>query len=290
MTDRFAPRVSAPRGSGARVAAFFDLDKTIIAKSSAFAYSRQFLSNGLITPAAAVQMSFAQAAYMLHGHSSEQMDATRDQLAAMIKGWDVEQVRRIAQETLHTVVTPAIYQEARDLIAHHQALGHVVVIISASAYELVAPIAHELGVSDMVTTRLDIADGRYTGEILQYLKGDAKAEAIRKLVDELHLDLDRCFAYSDSTTDVPMLEIVGNPVAVNPDRSLRKTAIERGWDIMVFKNPVPLFVLPSKKKMQVSTTVVAAAAAVAGAWWLTRDGSAANQLGQAFGQLKRRKP
>lgn len=152
-------------------AAFFDLDKTIIAKSSAFAFSRQFLSNGLITPTMAVQLSFAQAAYMLHGHSSEQMDATRDQLAAMIQGWDVAQVRAIADSTLHSVVTPAIYAEARQLIADHKARGHRVVIVSASAFELVEPIARELGIDEMATTQLEIVDGRYTGNIVRFFEG-----------------------------------------------------------------------------------------------------------------------
>ncbi|WP_141748329.1 HAD-IB family hydrolase, partial [Corynebacterium sp. HMSC071F07] len=134
-----------PAADCARVAAFFDLDKTIIATSSAFAFGKEFMHNGLITPAEALQMSIAKASYMFAGHSSQQMDATRDQLAAMIAGWSVAEVHSIAKATMHNVVTPAIYAEARELIDFHQAAGHEVIIISASAATLVRPIAEELG-------------------------------------------------------------------------------------------------------------------------------------------------
>ncbi|WP_233195541.1 HAD family phosphatase [Corynebacterium sp. 13CS0277] len=256
--------------SGAGVAAFFDLDKTIIAKSSAFAFSRQFLADGLISPAMAVQMSFAQAAYMLHGHSEDKMDATRDQLAAMVAGWDVTHVRQIAFDTLHTVVTPAIYAEARDLIASHQAAGHRVIIVSASAMELVAPIAAELGADEVIATRLEIVDGRYTGTVVEFMKGPAKQAAVRQAAARLGLEVAHCFAYSDSATDIPMLSSVGNPVAVNPDRPLRKHAVEHGWPVLVLKNPVPLFAKPTRSQVGVSTAAVAALAAVAGTWWWSR--------------------
>ena len=93
------------RATPGKVAAFFDLDKTIIAMSSTYAYGREFMNSGLISPVEALQLSLAQATYMLAGHTSEQMDNTRDQLTAMVSGWDVQQVRSIAEETMHTVVT-----------------------------------------------------------------------------------------------------------------------------------------------------------------------------------------
>jgi len=112
-------------------AAFFDLDKTVIATSSAYVYGKEFLNSGLISPSTAFSMSLAKASYMVSGHSSEQMDASRDQLSNMVTGWDVNQVKQIADDTLHTVVAPTIYAEARDLIAHHLTAGHDVVIISS---------------------------------------------------------------------------------------------------------------------------------------------------------------
>ncbi|QTH60069.1 HAD family hydrolase [Corynebacterium hindlerae] len=255
-----------------RVAAFFDLDKTIIATSSAYAFGREFMSSGLISPRAALQMSLAQATYILAGHTSEQMDNTRDQLTSMIAGWEVEQVRQIAEETMKNVVSPAIYQEARDLIRFHQNLGHDVIIISASATELVVPIAKELGVTQIVATELATKDGVLTGEVLFYAKGPAKAEEIRRLAEENGYDLDRSFAYSDSATDIPMLEAVGNAVAVNPDRPLRRAALANDWEIKTFKNPVPLFTVPSTKEVSIGTGVVATIAAVTAAGvWLYRN-------------------
>ena len=166
------------------VAAFFDLDKTIIATSSAFAFGKEFRNNGMITRQEAWDLYLTKAQYMLVGQSSEKMDATRDSLAQLVKGWSVEDIQRITQETMRTVVTPAIYAEARELIDDHRAQGHDVIIISASASILVEPIAKELGVDTVVATELAEEDGKLTGEITRYLKGGAKAEAVRQFGGE----------------------------------------------------------------------------------------------------------
>ncbi|AEX68988.1 phosphoserine phosphatase [Corynebacterium diphtheriae] len=257
-----------------RIAAFFDLDKTIIATSSALAYGREFMHSGLITPAEALQMSMAKATYMFSGYSSEQMDHTKNQLAHLITGWSEEQVREIANDTLQSVVAPAIYAEARDLIHMHQETGHDVVIISASARILVEAIAAELGIDQVVATELTVVDGKFTGEVPFYCKGAAKAQAILELTDKRGYQLDRSFAYSDSITDLPMLEAVGNPRAVNPDRALKKVALDRDWEIHTFKNPVALFSKPTKRDLQISTGVAAGVAAVVGSvmWWKSLNG------------------
>lgn len=255
-----------------RVAAFFDLDKTIIATSSAFAFGREFMHNGLITTSEALQMSLAKATYMIAGQSSEQMDSTRDQLAALVAGWSVEQVRTIASETMHNVVTPAIYAEARELIAFHRNAGHDVIIISASASHLVDLIAQELGIDQVVATELEVDNGRFTGEILFYCKGAAKAQAITDLAAENNYDLSVSYAYSDSATDIPMLQAVGNPIAVNPDRAMKKAALENGWEIRTFRDPVPLFQMPSPREISIGASIVAviSAAAAGGIWWAQR--------------------
>ena len=128
--------------NSAPVAAFFDLDKTIIATSSVFAFGKEFLNNGMITRQEALDLYLTKAAYMLVGQSSEQMDTTRDNLANMITGWSVEDVTAVTTETMHNVITPAIYSEARELIEAHRELGHDVIIISASANILVAPVSY----------------------------------------------------------------------------------------------------------------------------------------------------
>lgn len=250
-------------------AAFFDLDKTIIARSCSFAFGREFLHNGLITPVTALQLSLAQTLYRIAGHSSEQMDATRDQLLSMVTGWEVQTVRRITNETLQQVVSPTIYAEAKELIAHHQRLGHDVVIVSASPRDLVEPIARELGVYQVAASELAVQDGRYTGDVLFYCKGENKAQAIREFAEVYGYDLERSFAYSDSATDLPMLEIVGTAVAVNPDRGLRRIAVEQGWDIKVFKNPVPL--LSPRHRSRVAVPALVLLACGVGAWAFYRS-------------------
>ncbi len=242
---------ASPASEARPVAAFFDLDKTIIATSSAFAFGREFMNNGLITKQEALEMYLAKTSYMFGGMSSSEMDSTRDQLSQLVAGWSVDEVRRITDETLHSVVTPAIYTEARELIAFHKAAGHEIVIISASAIQLVEPIAKELGIEHVVATEMEVKDGRFTGNITRYLKGEAKADAIVELSKRYNLDLENSYAYSDSATDIPMLAQVGNPVAVNPDRAMKKHALEHGWEVNTFKNPEPLFHAPSAKEVSI---------------------------------------
>ncbi|MDU0478593.1 HAD family hydrolase [Staphylococcus chromogenes] len=259
-------------GQAPKVAAFFDLDKTVVAKNSAFAVGREFINNGLISPVAALQLTLAQATYMIAGHNSEQMDATRDQLTKLVTGWEVEAVREIAEETLKTVISPSIYTEAQELITFHQNLGHEVIIISASVTELVVPIARELGVHQVVASELATKDGVYTGDVLFYAKGPAKAAEIQRLATEYGYDLDRSFAYSDSATDIPMLEQVGNAVAVNPDRALRRHAMMHDWEIKTFKNPEPLFNVPTSREIGIGAGAVAGVAALtAGGFWLFKN-------------------
>ncbi|QAU53293.1 Phosphoserine phosphatase [Corynebacterium pelargi] len=253
-----------------RIAALFDLDKTIIATSSALAYGKEFLQSGLISPADALQMSVSKASYMLGGHNAQQLDATRDKLSKLIIGWEEAQIREIASETMHSIIRPTIYSEARALIEEHKAQGHEVVIISASAKILVEPIARELGIEHVIASELEVVEGKFTGELLFYCKGEAKAEALAARAQARHYDLSRCFAYSDSVTDVPMLQAVGHPVVVNPDRQLRKIATDRGWKIRSFDNPVPLFSMPTKREMTISTGLAAVVAGIAGWWWAYR--------------------
>ena len=245
------------------VAAFFDLDKTIIATSSAFAFGKEFLNNGMITRQEAWELYITKAQYMLVGQSSERMDSTRDALSQMVAGWDIKDIQRITRDTLREVVAPAIYAEARQLIDDHVTAGHHVIIISASAKILVEPIAEELGVDTVVATEMAVENGKLTGEITRYLKGDAKAEAVRQFAAEHDFDLDNSYAYSDSATDIPMLELVGNPVAVNPDRALKKHALANGWQARTFKNPEPLFQMPNAREVGIGAGVIAGVTALA---------------------------
>jgi HAD superfamily hydrolase (TIGR01490 family) len=223
-----------------RSAAFFDLDKTVIAKSSALAFGRPFYRDGLITRRDVVKSAYAQLMFRLGGADEQSMARTRDYLAALCKGWQVDQVRQIVAETLHDLIHPYVYAEAAALIEEHQAAGRDIILVSASGDELVRPIGELLGVTDVIATRMAIEDGRYTGEVEFYAAGAAKVEAVGKLAEERGYDLTECYAYSDSVTDLPLLECVGHPTAVNPDRALRKLAAENGWPVLEFRYPIPL--------------------------------------------------
>jgi HAD superfamily hydrolase (TIGR01490 family) len=221
-------------------AAFFDLDKTVIAKSSTLAFGRPFYQGGLVNRRAVLKSSYAQFVYLIAGADADQMDKMRDYLKTLCAGWDVEQVRTIVDETLHDLIDPLVYDEAVSLIEEHHAAGREVVIVSSSGEEVVSPIADMVGADRSIATRMVVEDGKYTGDISFYAYGVHKAEAIRDLAAERGWDLADCWAYSDSMTDLPMLEEVGHPVAVNPDKALRRTAVERGWEVCDFVRPVTL--------------------------------------------------
>jgi phosphoserine phosphatase len=124
---------------------------------------------------------------------------------------------------------------------------------------MVRPIAELLGIDDVIATRMVVAEGRYTGEVAYYAAGPTKAAAARALAEERGYDLASSYAYSDSISDVPLLECVGNPTAVNPDRALRRIAIERGWPMLEFRHPVPLM---SRLRARPAVPVAAAAIGV----------------------------
>lgn len=241
--DVSAPRRQGPRSPQRRrrVAAFFDLDKTIIATSSVFAFNKSFLDEGMLSRRSVIDLAYTQLAFSLSDADDEQMNKVRQAMATATKGWEPETVERIVTEGLTETVSPTVYAEAQELLAEHRALGHDLVIVSASGEELIAPIARMLGADHYAGTRMSRdADGRYGGEIEFYCQGPGKAVAIRAFAERYGYDLDSCYAYSDSSTDLPMLEEVGHPTAVNPDRVLRREALERGWPILTFSNPTPL--------------------------------------------------
>jgi len=223
-----------------RPAAFFDLDKTIIAKSSALAFSRPFYEGGLLTRRAVLRSAYAQFLFAIGGADHDQLEKMRAYLTQMVTGWDANVVRQVVSETLHEIIDPLVYDEAVDLIEQHHAAGRDVVIVSASGAEIVEPIGRLLGADHVVASQLIVEDGKYSGGVEHYVYGPNKAKAMRRIAEERGYDLASSYAYSDSETDAPMLEIVGHPFAVNPDRGLRKLAEERGWPILTFNRSVSL--------------------------------------------------
>ncbi len=251
-----------------RSAAFFDLDRTVVAKSSTLAFGRCFYQSGLVNRRAVLKGAYAQFVYLVAGADEDQMSRMRDALADLCRGWEVAQVRTVVDEAVQELIDPLVYAEAVDLIAQHREDGREVVLVSSSGEEVVAPIGERLGVDRVIATRMGVEDGLYTGEIDFYAFGPNKAEAIRELAQAEGWDLADCFAYSDSATDLPMLEVVGHPTAVNPDKALRRAALERGWPVVDFANPVPLRSRPAAPILAGAALGVAGAAI--GAAWVAR--------------------
>jgi HAD superfamily hydrolase (TIGR01490 family) len=240
-----------------RSAAFFDLDKTVIAKSSALAFGRPFYRDGLIGRRDMVKAAYAQLMFRIGGADEQQMARIRDAVAQLCKGWRVEQVRQIVTETLEELINPYVYAEAAALIIEHRMAGRDVILVSTSGDEMVRPIGELLGISDVIATRMEVADGRYTGVVDFYAAGANKASAVRAMAGERGYDLAESYAYSDSISDAPLLETVGHPTAVNPDRALRRLATERGWPAREFKHPIPLM-----RRLRERPAVPVAAAAI----------------------------
>ena len=263
------------RPSAFRAAAFFDLDKTIIAGSSALAFSRPFRRHGLISRRAALRSGYAQLLLLLSGADATTMDLLRRRITALCAGWDVAQVRSVVAETLYEIVQPLVYAEATTLIEEHRAEGDEVVVLSASGAEVVEPIAAMVGADSAVATRMAVAGGRYTGVIDYYCYGEAKAEAARRIADERGYRLADCRAYSDSITDLPLLEAVGHPTVVNPDRALRREAVRRGWPVLAFAHPVAVGTRFGRPHRITAATGLGIAGLVAAGWfghrWLGRD-------------------
>jgi len=220
--------------SGRTTAAFFDLDKTIISRSSTLAFAPSFYRHGLITRAQVVRGACAQLTFRVGGASHYRMERLRDQVSALCSGWPADRVAQIVNEGLQEIIGPHVYSEARSLLAGHRRDGHDVIIVSTSGHEIVAPIGAMLGASDVIATRLQVADGRYTGTVDFYAYGQAKADNVAELAMRRGYQLADCYAYSDSVTDLPLLELVGRPHVVNPDRALRKVARARDWPVLSF--------------------------------------------------------
>lgn len=220
-----------------RVAAFFDLDKTILASSSTFALGRGFRRRGMVPPSTAARTVYSHASYMVRGADHVQMERMRELLSELVTGWDIEVVAEVVAEALEDSLLPLVYPEAAELIRWHQEFGRDVVIVSSAAEELVRPVGARLGADHTVGTTMQVVDGRYTGVIEFYAYGAHKAEVVRALAEERGYDLDASYAYSDSATDLPMLSAVGRPHAVNPDRQLTAHAEMLGWPVLHFTAP-----------------------------------------------------
>jgi len=218
-------------------AAFFDLDRTLLTTSCSLAFGGPMRRAGLLTRRALVRGAWSTAVYAARGADHARMEGLRSRVAALTVGWREGDLRAVVEANVARVIPPLVYPEGAALLARHRAAGDLVVVVSSSGAEIVEPVARLLGADLAIATRMAVRDGIYTGEIDYYAYGETKAEALRTVAAERGLDLAAAHAYSDSVTDLPMLQAVGRPVAVNPDRALRAHAAASGWPVLDLVKP-----------------------------------------------------
>jgi HAD superfamily hydrolase (TIGR01490 family) len=215
-------------------AAFFDLDRTLISRSSSLALAGSFYRRGLIGRRQLLKARVAQLFFTRAGAGHGRAGQTADAAMAILEGLPVELLEEIVEEAWQPVLRPLVYREALDAAAAHDRRGEPVYVVSGALQEVVDRLAAELGFAGALGSRAEVEGGVYTGRLERRLLGDGKAEALAELAAGDGIDLAVSTAYSDSHSDLPFLESVGTPVAVNPDRELRRVAEARGWSVERF--------------------------------------------------------
>ena len=217
-----------------RAAAFFDLDRTFMRGSSALALAGAFRERGLITRRQLVKAAFWQLFFTARGAGAGAVsDGLQDGLQ-LLRGVHQAEIEELAVAAVEPVLRPLVYPEALELVARHQAVGERVYLVTATLQEIVEPLASALGLDGAIGSLGEVGpDGRFTGRVVRACHGAGKAAAVQ----ELGVDLEASTAYTDGSADLPLLEAVGHPVAVNPDRELRSVAVARDWQVLEFRRP-----------------------------------------------------
>ncbi len=250
----------APENAGPGAAAFFDIDNTIMRGSSIVALAKGMADRDYFTTSEVVDFTWKQLKYVLSGRESmdDMAQATENGLL-FVKGREPGEIQDMAEQAYDERMVGRLWAGTVELAEAHKALGHEVWLVSATPVEVADVIARRLGLTGGLGTIAEVADGRYTGRLDGVpLHGAAKVAVIEQLALARGLDLDRCAAYSDSSNDVPMLSLVGCPVAINPDGALRAHARAQGWPIRDYR-------IRGKESVRRGVPAAAAAGLVAGA-------------------------
>lgn len=258
-----------------RAAAFFDLDRTIISGSSVFTFGYVAYRNGLLPRKELVADLASAVLFKFAGATDEKSEAVKNRILESIRGTRVEDLRHLGGEIIPRLLD-GVRRESRGLIDLHHDAGRDTYVVSASPIEIISDFAAAVGMTGALGTVAEVVDGVYTGELAEpFCYADGKAIAVEKLAAEKGYELPLCYAYSDSGSDLPMLEVVGHPVAVNPDRALETVAYHRGWPVVEFSR--------TRKRVITRTSAAAGAGAIALATYLL-----GRHHGRALGQRRLR--
>ncbi|MCG2623507.1 HAD-IB family hydrolase [Arthrobacter sp. I2-34] len=237
-SSRRAGRAAAPADPGpAGAAAFFDIDNTMMRGASLFHVAYQMYRRGIFGLRDLAGIALKQVRFSLRGENLKDIQAARDRALALATGLLAADVKALGEEVYDEIIASRIWPGTRALADQHLRAGRRVWLVSATPVEVASVIADRLGLAGALGTVGEIADGAYTGRLVgEILHGPAKAVAVRELAVREGLELARCWAYSDSYNDVPLLSLVGYPVAINPDARLRRYARERNWPVYDFRS------------------------------------------------------
>lgn len=254
-----------------QAAAFFDLDRTLISGASIFPFALEAWRAGLVKNREIASWALSAASFKVFGEDPSRPEQIRGQFLGKVAGISVAQLDEVGRELLPKLVA-SVRPESRKLVKMHGEAGRDTWIVSASPQEIVARLSEALGMTGAIGTQGKVVDGHYTDELEgPFVYGEGKAEAVAALAADHGYDLELCYAYSDSASDLPMLKLVGHPVTVNPDGHLEEVAYEMGWPIVIFARK--------------TKRVVAASSLVGGGAGL---GAAAYLLGRRHGRIAER--
>ena len=248
-----------------RAAAFFDLDRTLMAGSSGMHFGRAAFRSGMVGRRQLMRWGLDHVKYRLRGSTDERTEELLAEVKQLLAGVPEREIARLAPDLLAGIL-PRIYPQMLDEVRAHQDAGRATFIVSAAGNELVALLARVLGMEGGIGTAYGVdAQGRLTGDLDgPFMYGEGKVEATRSFAAEHDIDLGESWAYSDSASDLPMLRAVGNPVAVNPDEELAAIAKHEGWRVMRFEKL-------GRRLVIAGTTLAAAAIGGSGTWLAARS-------------------
>jgi HAD superfamily hydrolase (TIGR01490 family) len=248
----------APPQADPTAGAFFDVDNTLIRGASIYYFARGLAARKMFGPRDLARIAWGQVYFRLRGaENSEHIDAARQAALAFVAGHKVADIISLSEEIFDETMADRVWQGTRELAQGHLRAGQRVWLVTATPVELASVISQRLGLTGALGTVAESADGVYTGRLVGgLLHGEAKAAAVESLAEREGLDLGRCSAYSDSSNDLPMLQLVGHPHVVNPDAELRAEARQRGWPVHDFRS--------GRKATLVALPAAAGAGAVAG--------------------------
>jgi len=224
-----------PVGTRSRVGAFFDMDKTLICENSGSLYMKYRYERGELS---GWDLAKGLAAYLQYKVGVLDIAQWTKGMMAQFKGESERELEKEAAAWFAEMVVQTVYPEAVRLVREHQEAGHVVAIVSGATRFVVQPLAERLGVDHFLYTRLEVEDGRFTGRVIEPICfEEGKIYWLQQFIEEQEVDLAKSYFYTDSITDLPLLDLVGHPVVTNPDPFLYREAVRRAWPVRIFEEP-----------------------------------------------------